>query len=98
MDYGAPVGSRLSLKHPERVSARIVQNGNTYDEGLKESSARVTHGRHGPACAIASTTGEDGRRILSPSYADTAIRSPIAFAASIKNVRESLAIDLPVSP
>ncbi|CUX17121.1 hypothetical protein BN3456_00197 [Clostridium sp. C105KSO13] len=28
MDYGAPVGYRLALKHPERVSALIVQNGN----------------------------------------------------------------------
>src|SRR6195256_3491888 len=36
MDYGAPVGWRLALKHPERVSALIVQNGNAYDEGLKE--------------------------------------------------------------
>jgi pimeloyl-ACP methyl ester carboxylesterase len=33
-DYGAPVGYRLALKHPERVSALIVQNGNAYDEGL----------------------------------------------------------------
>eukprot|EP01035_Chromulina_nebulosa_P039305 gene39305-53129_t len=32
MDYGAPVGYRLALKHPERVSALIVQNGNAYDE------------------------------------------------------------------
>ena len=36
MDYGAPVGFRLALKHPERVSALIVQNGNAYSEGLKE--------------------------------------------------------------
>ena len=35
MDYGAPVGYRLALKHPERVSAIIVQNGNAYEEGLK---------------------------------------------------------------
>jgi pimeloyl-ACP methyl ester carboxylesterase len=34
MDYGGPVGFRLALKHPERVSAMIVQNGNAYDEGL----------------------------------------------------------------
>lgn len=34
MDYGAPVGYRLALKHPERVSALIVQNGNAYVEGL----------------------------------------------------------------
>jgi pimeloyl-ACP methyl ester carboxylesterase len=36
MDYGAPVGWRLALKHPERISGLIVQNGNAYDEGLKE--------------------------------------------------------------
>jgi pimeloyl-ACP methyl ester carboxylesterase len=35
MDYGAPVGYRLALKHPERVSALIVQNGNAYEEGLE---------------------------------------------------------------
>jgi pimeloyl-ACP methyl ester carboxylesterase len=37
MDYGAPVGYRLALKHPERVTALIVQNGNAYEEGLKGS-------------------------------------------------------------
>jgi pimeloyl-ACP methyl ester carboxylesterase len=36
MDYGAPIGYRLALKHPERVSALIIQNGNAYEEGLKE--------------------------------------------------------------
>lgn len=34
MDFGAPVGYRLALKHPERVSGLIVQNGNAYEEGL----------------------------------------------------------------
>jgi pimeloyl-ACP methyl ester carboxylesterase len=33
-DYGAPVGFRLALAHPERVSAIITQNGNAYEEGL----------------------------------------------------------------
>ena len=33
-DYGAPVGYRLASKHPERVAAIVVQNGNAYDEGL----------------------------------------------------------------
>lgn len=33
-DYGAPVGFRLAVAHPERVSAIVVQNGNAYDEGL----------------------------------------------------------------
>ncbi len=36
MDYGAPVGYRLALKHPERVSGLIIQNGNAYEEGLRE--------------------------------------------------------------
>ena len=35
MDYGAPVGYRLALKLPERVTAIVVQNGNAYEEGLK---------------------------------------------------------------
>jgi pimeloyl-ACP methyl ester carboxylesterase len=33
-DYGAPVGFCIAAKHPERVAALIVQNGNAYDEGL----------------------------------------------------------------
>jgi pimeloyl-ACP methyl ester carboxylesterase len=36
MDYGAPVGFRMAVQHPERVQALIVQNGNAYDEGLRE--------------------------------------------------------------
>lgn len=36
MDYGAPVGFRLATKHPERVDSLIIQNGNAYDEGLRE--------------------------------------------------------------
>jgi pimeloyl-ACP methyl ester carboxylesterase len=36
MDYGAPVGYRLALKHPERVTALVVQNGNAYEEGLRD--------------------------------------------------------------
>ena len=36
MDYGAPVGWRLALKHPERITGLVVQNGNAYEEGLKE--------------------------------------------------------------
>jgi pimeloyl-ACP methyl ester carboxylesterase len=35
-DYGAPTGFRLALKHPERITAIISQNGNAYEEGLSE--------------------------------------------------------------
>ena len=33
-DYGAPIGYRIAVNHPERVQALIVQNGNAYEEGL----------------------------------------------------------------
>ncbi|HEY0759225.1 MAG TPA: alpha/beta hydrolase [Acidisarcina sp.] len=36
MDYGAPIGLRLALKHPEQIAGLIVQNGNAYEEGLRE--------------------------------------------------------------
>lgn len=36
-DYGAPVGFRLAVKHPERISAIITQNGNAYLEGVSEA-------------------------------------------------------------
>ena len=36
MDYGAPVGYRVAANRPERVESLIVQNGNAYEEGLRE--------------------------------------------------------------
>jgi pimeloyl-ACP methyl ester carboxylesterase len=35
-DYGAPVGFRLAIAHPERIAAIVSQNGNAYEEGLSE--------------------------------------------------------------
>ena len=35
-DYGAPVGFRLALAHPEKITAVISQNGNAYEEGLSQ--------------------------------------------------------------
>jgi pimeloyl-ACP methyl ester carboxylesterase len=35
-DYGAPTGFRIAMRHPERISAIISQNGNAYIEGLSE--------------------------------------------------------------
>lgn len=40
-DYGAPVGFRLAVKHPEKISAIVTQNGNTYLEGVSEAFAPV---------------------------------------------------------
>lgn len=36
MDYGAPIGFRIAAKYPERVDALIIQNGNAYNEGLRD--------------------------------------------------------------
>jgi pimeloyl-ACP methyl ester carboxylesterase len=36
-DYGAPVGFRLAVAHPERVIAIVSQNGNAYEEGLSDA-------------------------------------------------------------
>lgn len=38
-DYGAPVGFRVAMARPERVTAIISQNGNAYEEGLSEGWA-----------------------------------------------------------
>jgi pimeloyl-ACP methyl ester carboxylesterase len=40
-DYGAPVGFRLAVQHPERITAIVTQNGNTYLEGVSEAFAPV---------------------------------------------------------
>ena len=60
MDYGAPVGWRLALKHPERVTGLIVQNGNAYEEGLKEFwdpiKAYWADGSHGPSRGAAAAS------------------------------------------
>jgi pimeloyl-ACP methyl ester carboxylesterase len=36
-DYGAPIGFRLAMAHPDRVTAIISQNGNAYEEGLGDA-------------------------------------------------------------
>jgi pimeloyl-ACP methyl ester carboxylesterase len=36
-DYGAPIGLRIAARHPERISAIITQNGNSYIEGVSDA-------------------------------------------------------------
>jgi len=36
MDYGAPIGFRLAAKYPEKIDSLIIQNGNAYEEGLRD--------------------------------------------------------------
>ena len=40
-DYGAPVGFRLALADPDRITAIVSQNGNTYLEGVSEAFGPV---------------------------------------------------------
>jgi pimeloyl-ACP methyl ester carboxylesterase len=60
-DYGAPTGLRLAMKHPERITAIITQNGNAYVEGLsKEWGPWQTYWReptaaHREACRASLT-------------------------------------------
>jgi len=35
-DYGAPIGFRLASRHPQRVQALVIQNGDAYEEGLRD--------------------------------------------------------------
>ncbi|MFE7326863.1 alpha/beta fold hydrolase [Streptomyces sp. NPDC057565] len=37
-DFGAPVGFRLAVRHPEWIAGLVVQNGNAYAEGLSENA------------------------------------------------------------
>jgi pimeloyl-ACP methyl ester carboxylesterase len=48
-DYGAPVGYRLAVAHPERVTAIVSQNGNAYEEGLGDSWAPIRRYRSTPS-------------------------------------------------
>lgn len=40
-DYGAPTGLRLAVRHPERITGIISQNGNAYEEGLSDGWAPI---------------------------------------------------------
>ena len=40
-DYGAPVGLRLAMAQPERITAIVSQNGNAYEQGLGDAWAPI---------------------------------------------------------
>ncbi len=60
-DYGAPVGFRLAVAHPERVTAIVSQNGNAYEEALSRRGFIGTPGqqRH-PARSLSQLRFESG--------------------------------------
>ncbi len=48
-DYGAPVGWRMAVAHPQRITAIVSQNGNAYEEGLGEGWAPIQRYWHDPS-------------------------------------------------
>ena len=61
-DYGAPIGLRLAMAHPERITAIVSQNGNAYEEGLGDAWAPIQHYWREPS----SENREILRNALSP--------------------------------
>jgi pimeloyl-ACP methyl ester carboxylesterase len=66
-DYGAPVGLRLAMRHPERVSAIISQNGNAYTDGFSD--------QWGPWEAYWRAASEANREACRPSLSPDTIRN-----------------------
>ncbi len=65
-DYGAPVGLRLAMRHPERVTAIISQNGNAYVEGFSD--------QWGPWEAYWRDPSAENREACRPSLSPETIR------------------------
>jgi pimeloyl-ACP methyl ester carboxylesterase len=84
-DYGAPIGFRLAMRHPERITGIVSQNGNAYAEGLSDSWTPIRAYWEEPS----QTNREALRALLSPEttrwqythgVADTTAVSPDGYA------------------
>src|ERR1700727_3218345 len=84
-DYGAPTGFRLAVKHPERITAIISQNGNAYEEGLSDGWSPIRAYWQDPSKANRAAL----RAFLSPEttvwqythgVADTSLVSPDGYS------------------
>lgn len=87
-DYGAPVGLRLAMQHPERVTALISQNGNAYEEGFSDQWGpwqaywRDPTNAHREACR-ASLSPDTIRNWQYRTGADPALLSPDGYELDI---------------
>ncbi len=87
-DYGAPVGLRLAMQHPERVTALISQNGNAYGEGFSDQWGawqaywRDPTNAHRDACR-ASLSPDTIRNWQYATGADPALLSPDGYELDI---------------
>ena len=75
-DYGAPVGMRLILAHPERLQVLISQNGNVYQAGLGPKWSKIAQYWADPAAhpevinAFLSPEATKERHIAGTSHPD----------------------------
>ncbi|MCM3172324.1 alpha/beta hydrolase [Paenibacillus sp. MER 99-2] len=87
-DYGAPVGYRLAVAHPEKVQAIISQNGNAYLEGFSEAWGpwenywRLPTPENREACRD-SLTPETIRNFQYLHGADASLVSPDGYSLDI---------------
>jgi pimeloyl-ACP methyl ester carboxylesterase len=80
-DYGAPVGFRLALNHPERITAFISQNGNAYEEGLSNEWA--------PIRALWNKSTQENRDALRPFFTKEA--TYFQYTAGVKDADQHVA-------
>jgi len=85
-DYGAPTGFRIALKHPDRITAIISQNGNAYEEGLSDGWAPIRSYWQDP-----TTANRDALRpFLSPQTTHWQYTHGVADPASVSPDGQSL--------
>ncbi len=101
-DYGAPVGWRLAVKHPEKISAIVSQNGNAYEEGLSAGWADMRKAWNEPT----AENREALRRFNTPEMikwqytegvADTSLIAPESYqlaSAAIDRIGVEAQMDL----
>lgn len=97
-DYGAPTGLRLAMKHPERVSAIISQNGNAYIDGLSkewepwQSYWRDPSEANREACRASLT--DEAIRLQYEHGAPAALISPDGYSLDMFYMRRPEAQDI----
>lgn len=101
-DYGAPVGWRLAVKHPRKITAVVSQNGNAYEEGLSPGWADMRKAWDDPTPA----NREALRRFNTPEMikwqytegvADTSLIAPESYqlaSAAIERIGAEPQLDL----
>jgi pimeloyl-ACP methyl ester carboxylesterase len=85
-DYGAPTGFRIALKHPDRVTAIISQNGNAYEEGLSEGWTPIRAYWQDPSAANRDAL----RTFLTPQTTHWQYTHGVADPASVSPDGQSL--------